>query len=100
MMRTAWKEPTVIRITRPTAVAHIRIENEQAIIVDVLDHDGTLLTTMSKRAWSSAGVATVDIATTPRPVQMVDGRPSVKLFFAELSGMRIRHESMRWLGIP
>lgn len=86
-------------ITRPDQIAHLRIDREQMIAVDVFDHDGTLITTMSKRAWSSAGVATVDIATTPRPVQIVDGRPSVKLFFAELSGMRLRHESMRWLGV-
>ena len=89
----------MIQITRPTVIEHLRINSEQMITVDVLDHDGSLVTTMSKRAWSSAGVATVEIATTPRPVQMVAGRPSVKLFFAELSGMRIRHESMRWLGV-
>lgn len=88
-----------MHITRPAPVAHLHIDREQMITVEVRDHDGTPLTILTKRAWSSAGVATVEIATSPRPVHVEAGVAFVKLFFAELGGMRLRSESMRWLGI-
>lgn len=91
-----------LHVTRPTPnhPALSLSAREEMIEVDVLDHDGAPVATLTKRAWDCAGAACIDLAAVPRTVRIgVNGRPYVKLNIGELAGMRLRHDAHYWLGV-
>jgi hypothetical protein len=91
-----------LHITRPTPnhPALSLSASVEMIEVDVLDHDGAPVATLTKRAWDCAGAACIDLAATPRTVRIgVNGRPYVRLSIGELAGMRLRGDARYWLGV-
>lgn len=88
-------------ITRPRELPPVLVlDTREAVIeVDILDHDGALVCTRSKRAFDCAGAACIEIATVYYTVRVENGRPCVRLRWGDLSGLRITKTARYWLGV-